>query len=399
MNFISSAFTSKTDVQNVVTQKTLQIFYQPEPEYWMIFTLKVPSEKKLKLGQEQRDYRGDEMHESIHKAVLKQAYDSFILLHGTFIHNFHGTTIVEKRRRLKGVLEEYFHYYLENFPLQNSGIINALSSISYLPVSQSQFLSVQAFVNILEASFSEQISDCVFLFNKQVVWSGLAAGSLYPFYEYLKEKIFPKVKACGLQSDIMMSGFQGSHYGLYIVGPPGSQIDLHEIWLCDKKYTLLIYEAANCMTCLFIRDPVPENFYEELSILMGTQMTGISSELNNLITMAKENEINDSSYKYLFVNELTQKHEGTIKPKDNDQDSIPQDVMNILTDIYEDRAHASSEEVTVKTHNDFWLVRKSSNYRHYFLVINKSSSTLIDVTDEAKRITDTHIRSIFFEKA
>lgn len=183
---------------------------------------------------------------------------------------------------------------------------------------------------------------------------------------------------------------------------------MHPIWFSTKnssspqKFTLLIYKAANCMTCLFVRDPIPENFFEELSILMGTQMTGISSELSDFQeALAKEKDTHEPSYKYLFVNELTLKHEGSIKFKGNDPKSIPAEVMNILTDIYQDRSMgttACSEEVTVKTHNDFWLVRKTSNYRHYFLVMNKSSSTLIDVTEEAKKITDSHIRSIFFEK-
>lgn len=401
----TSAFTSKTDVQNVVTQKTLQIYHQPEPDFWMILTLSVPSEKKVKSGQEHTEYRGDEVHESIYKAILKQAYASFKLLNGTFVHNFDGNTKLEQRECLMGVLEEHFSHYLENVCLQSAGILNVFGSVNYLPVNQSHFLRIQAFVNILEATFSEQIADCVFLYNEQVVWSGLAADSLYPFYEYLKEEIFPKVVACGLQSDIMASGFQGSHYGVFVIGPPGSLIEMHPIWFCDKnssideKFTLLIYKAANCMTCLFVREPFPENFYEELSILMGTQMTGISSELNDFQeALAKEKDTHEPTYKYLFVNELTLKHEGTIKFKGNDPKSVPPEVMNLLTDIYQDRANASSEEVTVKTHNDFWLVRKTSNYRHYFLVINKSSSTLIDVTEEAKRITDSHIRSIFFEK-
>lgn len=399
MILIYSAFTSKNNVQNVITQKTLQIYYQPEPEYWIILTLSVPSVKRIKLGQVENDYRGDEVHESTHKALLKQAYASFKLLYGTFRHNFNGATVLEQRKHLMVVLEEHFSDYLESFCLQSVGILNITNSVSYLPVNQLHFLRVQAFINILEATFSEQISECVFLYNKMVVWSGLAVESLSPFYEYLNKKVFSNVRACGLQNDIMVSGFQESHYGVFIVGPSGSFIDMHAIWLCDKKFTLLIYTAANCMACLFVRDPIPVNFYEELSTLMGTQMTEISSELANFQkAIRQEIELNETKYNYLFVNELTQKHEGTVIIKGNEQNSIPPEVINILTDVYQDRALASSEEVTLKTHRDFWLIRKTSNYRHFFIVINKSSSTLIDVTEEAKRITDTHIRSIFFEK-
>lgn len=178
----------------------------------MILTLSVPSEKKLKSGQEHTDYRGDEVHEAIYKAILRQAYASFKLLYGTFTQNFTGDSKMEQRETLMSVLEEHFSHYLENVSLQSAGILNFFGSVNYLPVNQSHFLRIQAFVNILEASFTELIADCVFLFNEQVVWSGLSAENLYPFYEYLKDEIFPKVVACGLQSDIMASGFQVKNF-------------------------------------------------------------------------------------------------------------------------------------------------------------------------------------------
>lgn len=75
--------------------------------------------------------------------------------------------------------------------------------------------------------------------------------------------------------------------------------------------------------------------------------------------------------------------------------------MNLLADLFNDEDDASgdpvAEETIVKTLNDYWIVRRSSNWRHFFVVVNKSS-TLLSVTEEAITIFDEYAKNVFFTK-
>lgn len=54
--------------------------------------------------------------------------------------------------------------------------------------------------------------------------------------------------------------------------------------------------------------------------------------------------------------------------------------MNLIADLFNDKnSNNTNEESVIKTLNDFWIVKKSSNSRHFFVIINKSS-TLLEVT-------------------
>lgn len=69
--------------------------------------------------------------------------------------------------------------------------------------------------------------------------------------------------------------------------------------------------------------------------------------------------------------------------------------MNVLNDLYVRDVHKThSNEVIVKTMNDYWLVKRTSNWRHAFIVFNKSS-TLLEVADEAGTLFDQQINDVF----
>lgn len=390
----TNKFTSNCNEAEVVnTEKTMQLYYNPEPQFWMILTLNVPFET---LDGNKIEYHGEEMHENVYKALIKQYYNSFYLLHGGF------GSLGLNREGLCEVLKRHFDKFLQKVDF-TAEITNVWGSVQYFPVNQSHFLKIQTFINLVEATFENKIENCVFLYGNQVTWSGLIPENLYPFYSWLQRTVFPKLNLTGLQGDLVHS-FQSNQYGTFIFGPrtlncimPVRKIYFKEYGV-NRCYDLCVYRVLNCILCIFMTaDNEPENFYEELSSIAGPQMTTISTELAEFqatINKQQQQETNEPNFKYLFFNELTLKHEGSIRAS-----TIPLDVMNIINDLYRDRTDASvGEETIVKTHNDYWIIRKSSNYRHYFLVLNKTASTLIDVARDARKITDQHIRSIFFDK-
>lgn len=69
--------------------------------------------------------------------------------------------------------------------------------------------------------------------------------------------------------------------------------------------------------------------------------------------------------------------------------------MNLLNDLYVRDAHKSnSSEVIVKTLNDYWIVKRTANWRHAFIVFNKSS-TLLEVSEEANSLFEQQIGNVF----
>lgn len=69
--------------------------------------------------------------------------------------------------------------------------------------------------------------------------------------------------------------------------------------------------------------------------------------------------------------------------------------MNLLNDLYvRDANKTNSNEVIVKTLTDYWIVKRTSNWRHAYIVFNKSS-TLLEISDEASNIFDQRANDVF----
>lgn len=69
--------------------------------------------------------------------------------------------------------------------------------------------------------------------------------------------------------------------------------------------------------------------------------------------------------------------------------------MNLLCDLYVQDANLSNAgEVIMKTLNDYWIVKRSTNWRHSFIIFNKNA-TLLDISDEANKVFDVHLSDVF----
>ena len=154
--------------------------------------------------------------------------------------------------------------------------------------------------------------------------------------------------------------------------------------------------------------PVNEDFYQELHSYIGPQLTNIASDISEHFmsessTTNSNKPISDeqqlaSAVKYLFFNELNCQHTGTVHLNQKilkKKAAIPMDIMNLLNDLYvRDAKKSNSSEIVVKTLNDYWIVKRTSNCRHSFIVFNKSS-TLLEVSDDANKLFDQHLSDVF----
>lgn len=158
------------------------------------------------------------------------------------------------------------------------------------------------------------------------------------------------------------------------------------------------------------------DFYEELHAFIGPQLTNIASDIAEnltkdifpgkslICTSTSTSSVNSNadestqSTKYLFFNELNFQHNGTVHLNQKlykKKRTIPREIMNLLNDLYVQDANTSnSSEIIVKTLSDYWIVKRSTNWRHSFVIFNKNA-TLLDIAEEANKIFDTHLNDVF----
>ncbi|XP_058066803.1 vacuolar fusion protein CCZ1 homolog [Anopheles bellator] len=389
----SNTFTNDDSVQTLHTQKSCQFYYQPEPGYWMIMTLSVPFERKTRESGDYNEYHGDAIHDTIFQAVLRQSYRMFRMFHGTYGENRRPNDDLDAQANLIGKLESFYQSYILHLQMKKCDVVDAFGSVQYLPLNQLLFLRVQNFVNMIEATF-EPIKHCIFLYSDQVVWSGINPTDLYTMYEYFHSPMF----------DLNASPDQAR---TVYVSEKGK----------TKRYTLMVCRKVQNITLCLLLDSAEneQSLYHELNAVVNPQLTSISSDIGAHLQSAGESshgfscsgsnkEDPASAPKFIYFNELNLQHRGTV-PLGPAQyqtvagTSLPNDVMNLIVDLLDDvRGNATNvaDETIVKTHDDYWIVKRSvSNERHVFIILNKSS-TLIDVTEETKKILDQNVKGVFF---
>lgn len=189
-----------------------------------------------------------------------------------------------------------------------------------------------------------------------------------------------------------------------------------------QQYHLVVYRASKATLCLlFAAPPSTIETYNELHTFIGPQLLSISGEIDDFVVQqlsvnAAASQSNGNAVaaataagpRFLFFNEMNMKHTGTLYVGGvgaktvatvMKQSYISPEVMNLLADLYEPTRHsnAPAEETVVKTLNDYWIVKRTANWRHFYVIINRSA-TLLEVTEEARRLFDEHARNVFFNK-
>ncbi|XP_055534186.1 vacuolar fusion protein CCZ1 homolog [Wyeomyia smithii] len=383
----SSTFTSDESVHALHTQKTCQLYHQPEPGYWMVMILNVPFERKTRETGDYNEYHGDDIHDTIFQAVLKQSYRMFRLFNGTFEDNLRPAEDLVAVANLIGQLEQFYVKYIQHLKLRECDVLDALGSVQYLPLNQLLFLRVQNFINMIEATF-EPIRQCIFLYDDHIIWSGISPDDLYTIYQYLNGPFYQETASAERSRKIHIK--------------EAGQERVLNFMICRK--------VQNITLCLFLEDVDNEKaLYHELNAVINPQLTSICSDITLHLTQSNaengclKDAESSNGPKFIYFNELNLHHRGTIRlgvqKKNKTGGCIPNDVQNLIVDLLDDSRKSGekdiAEETIVKTHDDYWIVKRSCNSRHVFVVLNKTS-TLIEVSEETKKIVDQNMKGVFF---
>ncbi|XP_017071309.1 vacuolar fusion protein CCZ1 homolog [Drosophila eugracilis] len=425
----TGTFTSEDDCQALHTQKTTQLFYQPEPGYWLVLVLNVPKEVRLKDGVEVADYRGAEISDRIYRSILRQCYLMFRFQHGGFSSVGSNETNPDKRRELLcQELHKFYDHHLGNLkdPSQ-CDIIDMLHSIQYLPLDKSLFLRAQNFGTLGE-TFTD-IKESIMLYQEQVLCGGkLNPEDLHSLHSYVVERVL-KVEASNSSiavSPSLKRSISESQVGGFVSTQNNGEGDGQEkdnledplkVYVTleknTKPYYMLIYRALHITLCLFLDADQPspkKELYDELHAYMAPHLTSLARDISSELTKeaagatGQENSISnsESAPKYLFINEQSLQHHTNFQR--HLPHGLPRNVLSIIADLANasgkgEIESAPSEEIQVKTTNDYWIVKRRCNYRQYYVILCNSKATLLDVTQEARRIFEQELTDdVFFDK-
>ncbi|XP_071874696.1 vacuolar fusion protein CCZ1 isoform X1 [Bombus fervidus] len=397
------------------THKTRQIYYQPESNFWMVMIVGVPYIWKEKDGNKYTEYQYDEVSSSVCQSILKQAYVMFRLFMGSF------DTIINEPdcgsiTLLKHKLEHFYSRYLMSLKLNNSDILDVFQGLQFLPLDKITFLRVQCFMNLVEAMFS-QVKYTAFLYNDQVVWSGLEPEDMQVVYNYLVSTLLPAHLEKELHEGSMPrnspSPFTTAHYGKFVTGP-SSINEPSLIGKSPKVYInystkpvslyLVVYRALSATICLFVdsKTSLLIDFFKSLDSFLGPQLTTLVSSVAE--QCAKHVIVSSESCKYLYFNKLNLAYKSTIHPDNRRCSNVltTPEVLRVITDIYNDTNKLKEAgEIIIKTMSDYWVVGKLSNLREFFVVIQQKSASIMEIEENAiltlllTLIYDNYKRRIF----
>ncbi|KAI8797551.1 vacuolar fusion protein CCZ1 [Biomphalaria glabrata] len=403
----SETFSDKP-CQSLHTQKTRQVFYEPEQCFWIVMTVAIPFKEKIKDGQPFTEYRDDHVQDSVYEAILRQAYKMFKLFNGTF------TTILARANgeveALKQRLEHFYDKYLLTLKLAQGDILDVFNGIHFLPLDKNTYLRIQCFINSLEATFPF-VKYTAFLYNEKLVWSGLEQEDMRIMYKYLTHSLFPTFMEQELHGGQNRPPVTSGHYGKFMTGPPNLNDDrnmgkLPRVYVnteeIDEECYLLVYTALSATICLLVnvRSPLTVPLCRKLDSMLGPQMTKLASDIseqyNKRVAALNSTE---PVFKYVYFNHMNLAQQTTvhIDLQKRSGVNIHKDVLRLLGDINADLTKENEDgETIVKTTSDVWVVGKKSDQREFYVIITQRTANLIDINEEVKRLCSTYLNSIFF---
>ncbi|XP_043945636.1 vacuolar fusion protein CCZ1 homolog isoform X1 [Protopterus annectens] len=395
------------------TQKNRQFFHEPEENFWMVMVVRNPMiEKQSKDGKPVAEYQEDEILDTVYNAVLQQCYSMYKLFNGTFLKAIEmgGAEILKQR------LEKFFFRYLQTLHLQHCDLLDVFGGISFFPLDKMTYLKIQSFINQMEESLG-LVKYTAFLYNDQLIWSGLEQEDMRTLYKYLTTSLFPRhseSELSGRDPPVRMP-ISGSlqHYGRFLTGPlnphdPEAKCRFPKIFVntndAYEELNLIVYKAMTAVVC-FMTDAsieLTKEFCCELDRLVGPQLTMLASDICEQYNISRRiaGPEKEPQFKFIYFNHMNLAEKSTIhmrKTPSLSLTSIAPDLLKILGDINSDFARVDDdEEIIVKAMSDFWVVGKKSDQRELYVILNQKNANLIEVNDEVKKLCATQFSNIFF---
>uniref|UniRef100_A0A8C5Q0S5 Vacuolar fusion protein CCZ1 homolog n=1 Tax=Leptobrachium leishanense TaxID=445787 RepID=A0A8C5Q0S5_9ANUR len=379
-------FNPTKPAKSLHTQKNRQFFYEPEEGFWMVMVSRISfnpfptSDLLFFLPQDK-----------VYSSVLQQCYKMYKLFNGTFSKAMEAGGVALLKERL----EKFFHRYLQTLHLQSCDLLDVFGGICFFPLDKMTYLKIQSFINRVEESLSI-VKYTAFLYNDQLIWSGLEQEDMRILYKYLTTSLFPRhlePELAGRDSSIrpeMPGNLQ--HYGRFLTGPvnlndPDAKFRFPKIFINTEDTYEELHLIVYKVTCTSSTQLTPE-FCRKLDSLVGPQLTVLASDIceqynyNRRISGPEK----EPQFKFIYFNHMNLAEKSTIhlrKTSSASLTSVQPELMKILGDLNNDFSRVNEdEEIIVKAMSDYWIVGKKSDQRELYVILNQKNSNLIEVNGE-----------------
>ncbi|XP_070951459.1 vacuolar fusion protein CCZ1 homolog B isoform X2 [Macaca nemestrina] len=396
-------FSPSKPAKSLHTQKNRQFFNEPEEHFWMVMVVRNPIiEKQSKDGKQVIEYQEEELLDKVYSSVLQQCYSMYKLFNGTFLKAMEdgGLELLKER------LEKFFHRYLQTLHLQSCDLLDIFGGISFFPLDKMTYLKIQSFINRMEESLSI-VKYTAFLYNDQLIWSGLEQDDMRILYKYLTTSLFPRhmePELAGRDSPIraeMPGNLQ--HYGRFLTGPlnlndPDAKCRFPKIFVnTDDAYEelhLIVYKAMSAAVCFMIDASIQPtlDFCRRLDSVVGPQLTVLASDICEQFNINKRmsGSEKEPQFKFIYFNHMNLAEKSTVhmrKTPSVSLTSVHPDLMKILGDINSDFTRVDEdEEIIVKAMSDYWVVGKKSDRRELYVILNQKNANLIEVNGRSCQV-------------
>lgn len=118
---------------------------------------------------------------------------------------------------------------------------------------------------------------------------------------------------------------------------------------------------------------------------MGPELLPVVSGIGEYCTQQSNNSTNspdNNTPKFIYFNQLNLAYKSTVH-LDNRQAGnicVSQEALKLMVDMHSNKLGMSATgETIVKTMNDYWIVRKLSNMREFYIVIHQKNANLGDI--------------------
>lgn len=407
-------FNPSRECECLVTHKTKQYFLNPEGNFWMVMTLKIPFAEKVVKEKKVIEYFTDDIQDGLGQAILKQAYEMFVLFNGffSFIIEKHGIVALKER------FQFFYTRYLATLNFGQMDLLDVYQGVVYLPLEKVDFLKMQCFINLVENTFSAIQHICV-LHNDQLVWTSLNQKDVRILYKYLTTSLFPAssdgddglIRSSPVSSiRVTPVSYTVPNPGRFLTAPvemviAGNNVPKrsprvfvtanHEI----SELNLLVYKAHNTVMCFMLdSQSLTTDYCTKLHNFVGPQLGNMSIMITEQLNK-RASLVPDQQYRYIYFNSMNLAIRSSIHSKRSSQVvSVSPDIMKLLVDIQSEITSQTSDvcEIVTKTMADCWIVGKKSGCREFFVILNQKNATIVEICEEVQRLMNTSFSNILF---
>ncbi|VVC25996.1 Protein of unknown function DUF1712, fungi [Cinara cedri] len=418
--YFTTNFNKNQSCESLRTEKTLQVLYNPEPDFWIIITLSAQCKTKqnLSASSDEPVYCTYNLQEPIYLAILKHWYHTFQMTVG----NMTKLMIENDADHLRVMLNKFYNKYLQSTDVSSQTFMDMFQGISFLPLENVIHLYAQSFLNAIENTF-QQVDFSMLLYNDSLVWSGLNKRQTQLVYSYILMWVLPEiirdenvVKGNSVQK-LLPNQLVGRFItNIWAIKTDSWSCDLGKVpvlWLRNnnddtfKSYRLVIYKAHHSILCMFIKmdNPLTADLYNSLDQFLGTKLHLLSEKIKNSV----EKSLSSKSYtdrpaKFVYFNAMNLAIKNSIKSSHTtsitnkySEFNLSPEALRILVDISSQHSclHPTSSTM-IKTSNDNWVAGRLCNSREIYIVLNQKLTKLCDVDLEIQNLCTQELGTIFF---